>query len=227
MQQQEPQGPQAQKRSWLEDQTSLPSRVPILEPRGLKKPEDAEGAALAPAPAFHSAIVPGFHGTPGCFCKLPHLWSSLLLSLQARFSQPASGPSRGHAPNPSFQHPAAPKDRRQATQPGMHGAAAQTRRVRPAPTDHLWQPHLIPGRSLSVPADFPTMRVFFFPVRGPPSTFSFLPKLLVPFVASLVFLSFFHPTRFQGDFSYPFRCPMSSTNVQQGLCENCSIKVYS
>ena len=97
----------------------------------------------------------------------------------------------------------------------------------PAPTDHLWQPHLIPGRSLSVPADFPTMRVFFFPVRGPPSTFSFLPKLLVPFVASLVFLSFFHPTRFQGDFSYPFRCPMSSTNVQQGLCENCSIKVYS
>lgn len=60
-------------------------------------------------------------------------------------------------------------------------------------------------------------------MQGPPSTFSFLPKLLVPFVTPLVFLSFFPPTRFQGDLSYPFRCPMSSTNVQQGLCENCSI----
>lgn len=64
----------------------------------------------------------------------------------------------------------------------------------------------------------------FFPwTQGPPSTFSFLPKLLVPSVTPLVFLSFFPPTQFQGDFSYPSRCPMSSTNVQQGLCENCSI----
>ena len=64
----------------------------ILEPR---EAEEARGCGRCPPIAFHSAMVPGFHGTPGFFCKLPHLRSSLLLSLQAPFSQPTAGPSQG------------------------------------------------------------------------------------------------------------------------------------
>ena len=43
------------------------------------------------------------------------------------------------------------------------------------------------------------------------------------FFLFLFFFSFFGPTRLLGHFSYPLRCPESSTNVQKMLCENCSI----
>ena len=89
-------------------------------------------------------------------------------------------------------------------------------------TDHLLCSPLIPWRSIFVPADFPTLREFFW-VWGPPLTFSFLPGLLVPFLTPLFCFSFFCPTRLQGDFSCPSGCPKSSANVQQVLWENCSI----
>lgn len=144
MQQQEPQCPQAQKRSRLEDQTSLPSRVPILEPRGLRKPEAAEGAALAPAPALHSAVAPGFHGTRavsanfrtyGAPAPVPSgsLFTASIWSLQRSCSKPL------------FPAPSLP----QGQEARDSAWDAWGCRTDPAgfvllPTDHLWQPPLIP-----------------------------------------------------------------------------------
>ena len=53
-----------------------------------------------------------------------------------------------------------------------------------------------------------------------PSTPS--PGVMVLPVSSFLFF-FHHPTWLHGDFSCPYRCPRSSTSVQQVLCENCSI----
>ena len=63
----------------------------------------------------------------------------------------------------------------------------------------LYSP-LIPQKSFSVAANFPTVREFFW-VRGPPLTFSFPPGLLVPFLIPLFFFSsFFPPTGYEGIF---------------------------
>ena len=88
-------------------------------------------------------------------------------------------------------------------------------------TDCLLYSPFIPWRSLSVPADFPTVRGFF-PEWGPLLEFSFLPGLPFPFFIPLLFLSSYLVTR--GFFSScPFSCPKFSTNVQQVLCKTCSI----
>lgn len=112
-----------------------PQSDAILEPR---EAEEARGCGRCPPIAFHSAVVPGFHGTPGFFCKLPHLRSSLLLSLQAPFSQPTAGPSQGPCSKALF--PARSRPPRQEARNSAWGA--QGCRTGQAgfillPTDHL------------------------------------------------------------------------------------------
>ena len=141
------------------------------------------------------------------------------------YSQQVS-PPWVHAPNPTFQHPAPLCNRRHTTQPGVRRVVAQTMHSSYfvlLSTDHQLHSPLIPRRSLSVPADFPTMRGFFW-LREPLLTFSFAQGLLVPLLIPLFFFSFFHPTQWWGYFSYLFRCLKSFTNVQQVLFENCSIR---
>ena len=60
---------------------------------------------------------------------------------------------------------------------------------------------------------------------GPSSHLQFPTRVLVFFffLIPLFFFSFFCLTWLRGNFSCPFRCPKSSVNVQQVLCENCSI----
>ena len=74
---------------------------------------------------------------------------------------------------------------------------------------------LILWRSLSVPANFPTMRGFSD--QEPLLTFSFPSGLQVLFLI-LFFFFFFFPTPLWGDFSCPFMCSESSSNIQQVLC---------
>lgn len=77
---------------------------------------------------------------------------------------------------------------------------------------------LIPQSSLSAPADLST-----FSECGNLSSPSASHQDCWPVFLFLFFFSFFGPTRLLGHFSYPLRCPESSTNVQKMLCENCSI----
>ena len=68
-----------------------------------------EGVIMAAAPlARHSTRMPCFCGVPGFFCRHSPLWSSLLLSLQAVFSQPIAVPSLGLHSKPHFPAPSPP-----------------------------------------------------------------------------------------------------------------------
>ena len=78
--------------------------------------------------------------------------------------------------------------------------------------------HLIPQSSLSAPADLST-----FSECGNLSSPSASRQDCWPLFWFLFFFSCFGPTQLLGNFSYPFTCPESSTNVQKMLCENCSI----
>ena len=153
---------------------------------------------------------------PDFFCKPSQLWSSLLLSLQAVFSQPTAVPSIGLCSKATFQHLAPFHNKRSMTQVGVHCAVVQTMHITLTLSCLLQnfcrRSSLIFQRSLSAPADYPTVKAFS----------PFLPAVL-HLAFSDFFLSFFQPTWLQGDFSCPFRCPKTSVNVQQVLCENWSI----
>ena len=186
------------------------------------KPTGGEGVAMAAPPLVHHwTIMPCFYGGLGVFHKLSWLWSSLLLSLQAVFSQPTAVPSVGPCSKLHFLAPAPLHNRRHMTQTGVHSAAAETMRssyfVLPA-TDCLLCSS-IPQRSLPVPANFPIMRGFS--KCGNLSSSSASCQGCWPLFDSS-FFSFFHPTWLWGDVSWFFRCQNSSANVQQVLCENCS-----
>ena len=124
------------------------------------------GVIMAALPLeSHSAMTPCFYGVPGFFQRLSRLWSSLLLSLQAVFSQPTAVPSLGPCSKPHFPAPSPP------SQPVTHDSgwnvqncsvdhACSSYFVLPS-TDHLRCSPLIPQRSFSVPADFPTVREIF------------------------------------------------------------------
>ena len=103
------------------------------------------------------------------------------------------------------------------TQAGVHCAVAQTMHTALTLSCLLQtfcrRSPLNFQRSLSTPADYPTVRAFF----------PFLPTVTHLAFSDFFFLSFFHPTWLQGDFSCLFRCPKTSVNVQQVLCENWSI----
>ena len=108
------------------------------------------------------------------------------------YSQQVS-PPWVHAPNPTFQHPAPLCNRRHTTQPGVRRVVAQTMHSSYfvlLSTDHQLHSPLIPRRSLSIPADFPTVRECFW-VWRPPLTFSFPQGLLVPFLIPLFLFFFF------------------------------------
>ena len=171
----------------------------------------------APPLAHHSTMTPCFYRISGFFRRLFQWWNSLLLSFQAVFSQPTTISSLGRLSKPHFPTPSP------LSQQATHNSGWNMQRcgVEHAcnsyfvltSTDHLLHSPLIPWRSFSIPADFHSVREFFW-VWGPPFTFSFPLGLLVPFLIPLFFFSsFFHS----------FRCPKSSTNVQQVLCGNCSI----
>ena len=184
-----------------------------------------EGVIMAAAPlARHSTRMPCFCGVPGFFCRHSPLWSSLLLSLQAVFSQPIAVPSLGLHSKPHFPAPSPPSQ--QVTH--NSGWNAQSWDVDPAchsyfvlpSTDLPLRSPLIPWRSFSVPVDFPTVREFFW-VWGPPFTFSFLPGCWSLFWYSF-FLSFVL-LGCEGIFLALLGVQKSSANVQHVLYENCSI----
>lgn len=58
-------------------------------------------------------------------------------------------------------------------------------------------------------------------------TFNSPPEVQSHPTSSPLFPSSFHPTWLCGDLSCPFRCLRSSSSVQQVLCENCSICIYT
>lgn len=122
---------------------------------------------------------------------------------------------------PTFQQPTTLSNRRHIIQAGVCRAVAQSthavlmwpclpRTIRCIALQSL-------GRSLSVPADFPTIREFCW-VWEPFLTFSILPGVLLPF-----WFLFSFSTWLPGDFPFPFRALQSSANVQHLLCENYSI----
>ena len=125
-----------------------------------------KGIIMAAPPLLcHSAMVSCYYGVPGFFCRLFQLWSSLLLSLQAVFSQPTAVPSLGPCSKPHFPAPSPPSQ--QAThnsgwnvQSSGVDHVCSSYFVLPS-TDHLLHSPLIPRRSFSVPADFPAVREFF------------------------------------------------------------------
>lgn len=58
----------------------------------------------------------------------------------------------------------------------------------------------------------------FLPVCFPPR------EVPVVFIVKLAWQCWvLLPTQLQGDLSYPLRCPMSSANIEQVLCEDCFI----
>ena len=184
--------------------------------RGQRSRCVGKGVVMAALPLTHySAMMPCFYGGAPYSCPFRLSFHSQQLS-----------PAWVHAPNPTFQQQApSPQQETHASGWGAQSCGADHACsfyfVLPS-TDHLLHSPLISRRSLSVPADFPTMRGFFW-VRGPPLTFSFPPNLLVSFLIPPFFFSFFYPTWLWGDFSCPFRRLNSSANVQQVLWENCSI----
>ena len=65
-----------------------------------------KGLIMAALPlAHHLTMTPCFYGISGFFCRLIQLWSFLLLSLQAVFSQPTAVPSLGPHCKPHFPAP--------------------------------------------------------------------------------------------------------------------------
>ena len=168
--------------------------------------------------------MPCFYGVPGFFHRLSGLWSSLFLSLHAVFSQSTAVPSLSPCSKPHYLAHNPLPNRWLTTKAGMLQCrpGVQFLLVLPS-TDNLLHPSLIPCRSFSVSAYFPTVREFFW-VQEPPLTFSFPPGLLAPFLIPLFFFSsFFHPTRLWDNFSCRFRCLKFSASVQQVLYENFSI----
>ena len=119
----------------------------------------------APSLARNSTMTLCFYGVPGFFHKLSQSWSSLLLSLQAVFSQPTAVPSLGLRSKPHFPALSAPPQ--QETHDS--GWDAQRCSADHARRSYLVLPYtgrqlhslLIPQRSFSVPADMPTVREFF------------------------------------------------------------------
>lgn len=99
-----------------------PQSGAIVEPR---KAEEARGCGRGPPIAFHSAMVPG----PGFFCNFHTCGAPCSCAFSLTFHSQQLVLPKAHAPKPSFQHPATPHDRRHATQPGVHRAAAQTRQA--------------------------------------------------------------------------------------------------
>ena len=102
---------------------------------------------------------------PDFFCKPSQLWSSLLLSLQAVFSQPTAVPSIGLCSKATFQHLAPFHNKRSMTQVGVHCAVVQTMHITLTLSCLLQnfcrRSSLIFQRSLSAPAGYPTVRAFF------------------------------------------------------------------
>ena len=78
------------------------------------------GGPASCTPLNSDILLPG---VPGFFHKLPQLWSSLLLSLQAVFFMANSCPLPGT--KPTFQHPASLRNRRHTTQAGVCKPVAQ------------------------------------------------------------------------------------------------------
>ena len=106
-----------------------------------------------------------FYGVPDFFCRLSWMWSSLLLSLQAVFSQPTSVPSLDPHSKPHFPAPIPPL-KQETHNPGWNAQSCSVDHVCSSyfvlpSTDHLLHSPLIPQVSFSVPADFPTVREFF------------------------------------------------------------------
>lgn len=129
-------------------------------------------------------------------------------------SQLPAVPFLGPFPNPTFQHPALLLTEDTWLRLGWQGCS--TDRVHSSyfvlPFTDGPPCSLILRRSLSVPADFPTMRGFsdcknlFLPSASPQGCWSLL--------WFFFFFPFFFPTPLRGDFSCPFRCSESSSNVQ-------------
>ena len=79
-----------------------------------------------PATLRHSTMTSCLCGVLGFFHKRSWFWRSLLLSLQAVFSQPTALSSLGRLSKPPFQHPDLLCSRRYKAQAGMRRATAQT-----------------------------------------------------------------------------------------------------
>ena len=147
-------------------------------------------------------------------------------SLQAVSSQPTAVPSLGPLSIPRFPAPRPPLY--QGTHDsccGVQGCGTDHEHssyfVLPS-TDWLLHSPPIPRRSLSVPADFPTVSRAFLSA-GTSLHLQLPARGAGPFLFPLFFFSSFHPMQLRGDFSCPFRCPRSSTSVQQVFCEIHSI----
>ena len=178
---------------WRTPQTE--GRVSRLRCEPLPVPMEAKEGSwrlgkVALSLACHWTMMSCFYGISDFFHRLSWLWSSLLLSLQAVFSQPTAVPSLGSCSKPHFPEPS-PVSQQATHDSGWNAQsysvdhACSSYFVLPS-TDHLLHSPLIPWKSFSVPADFPTVREFFW-VWGPPLIFSFLPVLLSFYDSSFLF----------------------------------------
>ena len=155
------------------------------------------GLQWQPSPSLvHHSPKHCFCGVLDFLCKLSQLWSSLMLLLQAVFSQPIAAASLGPCSKPYF--PATSPIPWQETYDSCWSVQG---------TDHMFSSYFvlpytdcllhssISQKSLSIPADFPTMWGFFLIVRNSPhlqlSTRIARPFFLTP----LFFFSSFHPTQ--------------------------------
>lgn len=167
--------------------------------------------------AHHLAVVPCFYGVLAFFCRLSQLLNSLFLSIQALFTT-TSCPLPESMSKPHFPSLSPPLDRRHITQAGLDKAAVETMcTVLTLSCLSQMVHHILlwssegPFLSLQISppwGDF-LIKNLFSPSAFPQGCRSFF---------WFFFFFFFFPTPLWGDFSCPFMCSESSSNIQQVLC---------
>ena len=122
------------------------------------------GLQWQPSPSLvHHSPKHCFCGVLDFLCKLSQLWSSLLLFLQAVFSQPTAASSLGPCSKPYF--PATSPIPWQETYDSgwnVQGADHMFTSYFVLPSTDCLSHFSISQKSLSIPADFPTMCVSFW-----------------------------------------------------------------